>query len=67
MVVGNVLYDNAGQGVHWNGGQIGTVYSGNADTDGMSLFTVSGAYFGNISAFDPLDRVHVADSLSPVK
>jgi hypothetical protein len=59
-VAGNTLYDNAGQGIHANGGQSGTVYAANVDSDGMSLNAISATYNGNVTAFDPLDRVRVA-------
>ena len=58
-VIGNTLYGNAGQGIHANGGQTGTVYAGNADSDGMSHYAASALFAGNVTAFDPLDRVHV--------
>lgn len=58
-VVGNTLYDNAGQGIHANGGQTGTIYAGNADSNGFSHFATSATYNSNVTAFDPLDRVRV--------
>jgi hypothetical protein len=36
------------------------VYAANLDADGISLFAVSSTYDGNVTAYDPLDRVRVA-------
>ena len=60
LVAGNILYNNSGQGIHTNGGQLGTIYVANDDADGMSLYTLHAGTAANISAADPYDRVRVA-------
>ena len=60
LVAGNELWDNSGQGIHTNGGQLGTIYVSNADSDGVSLNTLKAGTAQNISFADPCDRVTVA-------
>ena len=61
LVAGNSLWSNAGQGIHSNGGQLGTVYVANADADGVSLYSLNGAgTAANLSFADPFDRVKAA-------
>ena len=58
LVAGNVMWDNAGQGIHSNGGQLGTIYVANDDADGASIYSLSGAgTAANLSFADPWDRV----------
>ncbi len=59
FVVGNTLYNNS-EGIHSNGGQVGTIYVANGDADGMSAFTTEVGTARNVSASDPLDRVRVS-------
>jgi len=61
LVAGNTLWDNEGQGIHTNGGQVGTMYVGNSDEDGAALYTLQAGTAANISFADPSDRVKVAD------
>lgn len=61
LVAGNTLWDNGGQGIHTNGGQTGTMYAGNSDGDGASLYTLAAGTSSNISFADPSDRVKVGD------
>ncbi len=60
LVAGNALWDNGGQGLHTNGGQVGTLYVANEDADGASLYTLAAGSAANISFADPQDRVKVA-------
>ena len=60
LVAGNTLWDNNGQGLHTNGGQVGTLYVANDDADGASLYTLAAGSAANISFADPQDRVKVA-------
>ena len=61
LVAGNRMWDNAGQGIHSNGGQLGTVYAANDDADGASIYTLTGAgTAANLSFADPYDRVKAA-------
>ncbi len=60
LVAGNELWDNSGQGIHTNGGQLGTIYAANVDSDGASLYTLQAGTAQNISFADPYDRVTVA-------
>ena len=61
LVAGNKMWGNAGQGVHSNGGQLGTLYVANDDADGASIYTLTGAgTAANISFADPFDRVLAA-------
>lgn len=59
LVAGNSLWNNT-EGLHTNGGQVGTVYAANADADGMSAFTTTMGNAKNISAADPIDRVRMS-------
>jgi len=61
LVAGNALWDNGGQGLHTNGGQVGTMYVANDDADGASLYTLAAGSAANISFADPQDRVKVAN------
>ena len=61
LVFGNTLYNNNGTGIHTNGPQEGTVYIGNDDSDGLSLYTLAAGTYKNISIADPLDRVRVGN------
>ena len=59
VVAGNLISGNGAdkpQGVHTNGMQLGTVYAGNANADGISLFTQRAGGQANISIFDPMNR-----------
>lgn len=61
LVAGNALWDNSGQGLHTNGGQVGTLYVANDDADGASVYTLAAGSAANISFADPQDRVKVAN------
>jgi hypothetical protein len=59
LVAGNSLWNNDGQGIHTNGGQMDSIYVGNDDSDGMSAFTTTMGSAKNISFSDPIDRAKV--------
>ena len=63
LIAGNRMWGNGqpGQGIHSNGGQIGTLYVANDDADGASIYTLTGAGTAvNLSFADPSDRVAAA-------
>jgi len=60
LVAGNTLWDNGGEGLHTNGAQVDSIYTSNADADGMAAFTTTMGSGKNISFSDPLDRARVS-------
>lgn len=64
-VLSNTFRDNGGDAavdIHSNGGQTGTWYADNSAPSGVSKATLTSTFFGNITIFDPRDRLVVSET-----